>query len=219
MDVNQEGRVDRFDVVDGWIIIGKLLIGELHLTVVLAEGYLLEALVLAGITRCLDVVFVGEQAVNMPTVLHALGEIPYHTDILFHHGRRHRIGATTPACEFLYNGGSGGVACCNKGAQARTICTEKIVEVLVLIYSNVWAVGVHLAVVHNSNVLVWSDIKTKAWVDLYIEIIDIGGWRQRIGSTCYCIHLLIVIQDINAHIHLGLRRISQQRVVSTIGLF
>ena len=28
-------------------------------TIVLAEGYLLEALVLAGITRCLDVVFVG----------------------------------------------------------------------------------------------------------------------------------------------------------------
>ena len=36
----------------------------------------MEAIVLACITCCLDVVFVGEQAVNMPTVLHALGEIP-----------------------------------------------------------------------------------------------------------------------------------------------
>lgn len=91
MDVNQEGRVDRFDVVDGWIIVGKLLIGELRLTIVLAEGNLLEALVLACITCCLDVVFVGEQAVNMPAVLHILGEIPYHTDVLFHHGRRHGL--------------------------------------------------------------------------------------------------------------------------------
>jgi hypothetical protein len=66
MDVNQEGRIDRFDIVDGWIIIGKLLIGELRLTFVLAEGNLLEALVLARITCCLDVILVGEQAVNMP---------------------------------------------------------------------------------------------------------------------------------------------------------
>ena len=133
MNVNQESRIDRFYVVDGRIIISKLLIGELPLTIVLAEGYLLEAFVLACITCCLDIVFIGEQAVNMPAILHTLGEIPYHMDVLFHHGRRNRIGATTPFCKFIYNSSSGCIACRNKGAQARTICTEQIVEVLVLI--------------------------------------------------------------------------------------